>query len=140
MARFVQRGVAGFEPAVVDDLQKVIMAVSAEAALPRQAVADSVQAADIEEGRQLISSEAINCTRCHTFRDMTEGDVGPVLTGWGSRAWMLGMLHDPTAEEYYGEDNDRMPSFGVDEIINDVEMGLVVDWLRQDWIGGPESF
>ena len=133
MVRFVQRGVAGFTPEVRDDLDKVIMAVSAEAALPGQAELDAAQEAEILEGRALIASEAINCVRCHTFRDMTEGDVGPVLTGWGSRAWMLGMLHDPTDERYYGEDNDRMPSFGAEESLTSAEMGLVVDWLRGDW-------
>ncbi|MGB1655972.1 MAG: cytochrome b N-terminal domain-containing protein [Longimicrobiales bacterium] len=133
MVRYVQRGVAGFTPDVQDDLEKVIMAVSAEAALPGQAEQDAAQQAEIVEGRALIASEEINCVRCHTFREMTEGDVGPVLTGWGSRAWMLGMLHDPTDELYYGEDNDRMPSFGVDESLTPAEMGLVVDWLRGDW-------
>ena len=133
MVRFVQRGVAGFTPDVQQDLEKVIMAVSAEAVLPGQAEQDAAQQDQIAEGRVLIASEAINCVRCHTFREMTEGDVGPVLTGWGSRAWMLGMLHDPTDERYYGEDNDRMPSFGAEESLTPQEMGLVVDWLRGDW-------
>ena len=133
MVRFVQRGVAAFEPDVREDLEKVIMAVSAEAGLPGQAEMDAAQEADIAQGRLLMSSEEINCTRCHTFREMTEGDAGPVLTGWGSREWMLGMLHDPTDPSFYGDRNDRMPSFGVDEILSDAEMGLVVDWLRGDW-------
>lgn len=133
MVRFVQRGVAAFEPDVREDLEKVIMAVSAEAGLPGQAEMDAAQEADIVQGRLLMSSEEINCTRCHTFREMTDGDVGPVLTGWGSREWMLGMLHDPTNLSFYGDRNDRMPSFGTDEILSDAEMGLVVDWLRGDW-------
>ncbi|MGB0542641.1 MAG: cytochrome b N-terminal domain-containing protein [Longimicrobiales bacterium] len=133
MVRFVQRGVAAFEPDVREDLEKVIMAVSAEAGLPGQAEMDAAQEADIVQGRLLMSSEEINCTRCHTFREMTDGDVGPVLTGWGSREWMLGMLHDPTNQSFYGDRNDRMPSFGADEILSDAEMGLVVDWLRGDW-------
>jgi len=135
MVRFVQRGVAGFTPEVRADLEKVIMAVSAEAALPGQASVDADHAAEIVEGRQLFSSEAIDCARCHTFRDISDGDVGPVLTGWGSREWVLGMLHDPSSEAYYGEDNDRMPLFGVDELLTDAEMGLVADWLRGDWAG-----
>ena len=133
MVRFVQRGVAAFEPDVREDLEKVIMAVSAEAGLPGQAEMDAAQEADIVQGRLLMSSEEINCTRCHTFREMTDGDVGPVLTGWGSREWMLGMLHDPTNQSFYGDRNDRMPSFGADEILSDAEMGLVIDWLRGDW-------
>jgi ubiquinol-cytochrome c reductase cytochrome b subunit len=133
MARFVQRGVASFTPEEQDDLRKVILAVSAEAGLPGQAPLDAADADAIAQGRALISSEAINCTRCHTFRDMTEGDEGPVLTGWGSREWMLGMLHDPVQDSYYGEDNDGMPSFGVEESLTPAEMGLVTDWLRNDW-------
>lgn len=133
MVRFVQRGVAAFEPDVREDLEKVIMAVSAEAGLPGQAEMDAAQEADIAQGRLLMSSEEINCTRCHTFREMTDGDAGPALTGWGSREWMLGMLHDPTDPSFYGNRNDRMPSFGADEILSDAEMGLVVDWLRGDW-------
>jgi len=133
MARFVQRGLAGLDASGREDLDKVIFAVSAEAELPRQREQDAADAAAIAEGRRLISSEAINCTRCHTFHEMTEGDRGPVLTGWGSREWMLGMLHDPTQERYYGDDNDRMPSFGVEGSLTPQEMGLVVDWLRGDW-------
>lgn len=133
MARFVERGIAAMTPEAREDLGKVIIALSAEAGLPAQIEADQAAAADIAEGVRLMSSEAIDCTRCHTFGDMTEGDVGPVLTGWGSREWMLGMVHDPTQDMYYGEDNDRMPSFGVEEILTRAEMELVVDWLRGDW-------
>tara|TARA_Y100001936_G_scaffold109498_1_gene107681 strand:- start:7352 stop:8425 length:1074 start_codon:yes stop_codon:yes gene_type:complete len=134
MSRFVRRGVARFSPEARSNLTKVIMAVSAEGSLPLQVEQDAVQQAEIEEGRALMSSEEINCTRCHTFRDQTDGDVGPVLTGWGSRDWMLGMLHDPTEERFYGGDNDRMPSFGTEKILTEEEMGLVVDWLRSDWV------
>jgi ubiquinol-cytochrome c reductase cytochrome b subunit len=133
MARFVQRGIAAMAPEDRQSLNLVVMALSAEAGLPDQMAADAADAADIEEGRRLMSSEAIDCTRCHTFGEMTEGDDGPVLTGWGSRDWMLGLLHDPSGESYYGEDNDRMPSFGIEESLTPQQMGLVVDWLRGDW-------
>lgn len=133
MVRFVQRGLTRLDASGREDLEKVILAVSAEAGLPGQREQDVADAAAIAEGRQLISSEAINCTRCHTFREMTEGDRGPVLTGWGSREWMLGMLHDPTQERYYGDENDGMPSFGVEGSLSPQQMALVVDWLRGDW-------
>ena len=48
---------------------------------------------------------------------------------------MLGLLSDPGDPDYYGEDNDRMPAFGEEGILTDQEMGLVVDWLREDWYG-----
>jgi mono/diheme cytochrome c family protein len=117
----------------------VVLAVSAEASLPYQSDADRRDASLIEEGRRLISSEAINCTRCHTFRDADGEDDVPTLTGWGSRAWMLGMIHDPTQPRYYSEDNDRMPSFGVEETLTAQQMGLVVDWLRRDWYQADEE-
>jgi ubiquinol-cytochrome c reductase cytochrome b subunit len=133
MARFVQRGVAAFDEAEREQLRKVIVAVSAEAGLPAQAVADAAERGLIEEGRALFGDQGVDCARCHTLGAMTEGDVGPVLTGWASREWMLGMLRDPGHESYYGDRNDRMPAFGAEEILSEVEMGLIVDWLRGDW-------
>lgn len=133
MARFVQRGVGGFDDAQREQLRKVIMAVSAEARLPAQAASDAATRIEIEEGRLLIGNEGIDCARCHTFHEMTEGDVGPVLTGWASRDWMLGLLNDPGHPSYYGDRNDRMPAFGAEEILGAAEMGLIVDWLRGDW-------
>jgi ubiquinol-cytochrome c reductase cytochrome b subunit len=138
MVRFVTRGLTGLTDVERDDLAKVVLAVSAEAGLPYQAAAEAQDAALIEEGRSLIASEAINCVRCHTFGDFEGDDDVPHLTGWGSREWMLGMLHDPTHPDYYGADNDRMPSFGVEETLTAAEMALVVDWLRRDWYE-PES-
>jgi ubiquinol-cytochrome c reductase cytochrome b subunit len=140
MARFVQRRLTGLTHDERDELlSKVIMAVSAEAELPGQVEEDAADAADIAEGRRLIHQEPIDCTRCHLFRGEGADDDAPVLTGWGSRAWMMGMVHDPTDERYYGSDNDRMPSFGPEGILSAEEIGLVVDWLRGDWYEPPES-
>ncbi|MEQ8330948.1 MAG: cytochrome b N-terminal domain-containing protein [Longimicrobiales bacterium] len=134
MVRFVQRGVAGFDAEQQDQLRKVVWALSSQSERPDQAAADSADAADIAEGFDLISSESINCTRCHVFRGQTEDDEpAPDLTGWGSREWIMGMLHDPTDPAYYGADNDEMPSFGVEEILTEQQMRLLADWLRGDW-------
>lgn len=133
MARFVERGIATMEPEVRQNLQNVVLAVSAEAGLTYQAQLDATDARAIAAGRDLISDEAIDCTRCHTFREMTTGDIGPVLTGWGSREWMMSMLHDPGQERFYGADNDRMPAFGAEAMLTEQQMGLIVDWIRQDW-------
>ena len=103
---------------------------------PLRRAVDADHAADIVEGRDSCSavrrSTAHAATHSGTYAD---GDVGPVLTGWGSREWLLGMLHDPSTDAYYGEDNDRMPLFGVDELLTEAEMRLVADWLRGDWAG-----
>jgi ubiquinol-cytochrome c reductase cytochrome b subunit len=137
MARFVQRGLSQLSPEQAPDLEKVVMAVSAEAQLSAQAAVDEADLADIELGRSLMSSEPINCTRCHTFREQIDGDQGPTLTGWGSREWIMGLLQNPEHEMYYGDDNDRMPAFGLDRILSETEIGLVTDWLRGDWYVAP---
>ncbi|NNL29758.1 MAG: hypothetical protein HKO77_01980 [Gemmatimonadetes bacterium] len=86
-----------------------------------------------------MQSEPVNCVRCHLFRGVGADDDAPVLTGWGSREWMMGMIHDPTQDDYYGDNNDRMPSFGADEDLSEAEIGLVVDWLRGDWYEAPDG-
>jgi ubiquinol-cytochrome c reductase cytochrome b subunit len=139
MSRFVTRGVANMSPEVRANLEKVILAVSAEAVLPAQAIADEADRALIEEGRELIASEEINCVRCHAFGDVLESDEAPVLDGWGSRDWILGLLHDPTQLQYYGAENDGMPSFGVEESLTRVQMELLADWLRRDWYVPPDD-
>lgn len=140
MVRFVERAVASFDAREREMLRKVIMAVSAESRLPSQLAADSAALADIEEGRALIASGAIECARCHTFRDVpAEDEVGPHLTGWGSPAWILGMLRDPTQPMYYGEANDGMPGFLEEGILTEEEVQLIIDWLREDWYRPPLS-
>lgn len=140
MVRFVQRGLVQLtDEERADLLPKVIMALSAEAGLPAQESADATDAQAIAEGRAIMQSEPVNCTRCHLFRDVGADDDAPVLTGWGSREWMMGMIHDPTQDRYYGENNDRMPSFGAEEDLNEREIGLVVDWLRGDWYEAPDT-
>jgi mono/diheme cytochrome c family protein len=133
MARFVERGVAGFDAGRTADLRNVIAAVSAEAELPARAEEDSDGPAQVAAGLAAFAEDRVGCARCHTFRDYTENDVGPVLTGWGSREWILGMLHNPSAAEYYGADNDGMPAFGVEGQLTEQQMGLIADWLRGDW-------
>ncbi|MGY8776884.1 MAG: cytochrome b N-terminal domain-containing protein [Longimicrobiales bacterium] len=133
MVRFVQRGIAGFDDDQRAALRNVVLAVSAEAQLPSQAAADEADQDAIREGRIAISSEAIDCTRCHTYADVAEGDVAPVLTGWASREWIVGMLRNPSHPLYYADNNDRMPAFGDEGILSEAEIGLVADWLRGDW-------
>jgi ubiquinol-cytochrome c reductase cytochrome b subunit len=139
MSRFVTRRVANMSSEVRADLDKVILAVSAEAGLSYQAEADEADRALIDEGRELIASEEINCVRCHAFGGVLESDEAPVLIGWGSRDWLLGMMHDPTQLNYYGADNDGMPSFGVEGSLTLAQMELLADWLRRDWYVHPED-
>ena len=133
MVRFVQRGIPNaWSDEQRAELEYVIEWLSAEAGLPYQADVEEAEAADIQRGRAAVVDEVVNCTDCHVVYGQGEAE-GPDLAGWGSRDWMLRMLQDPTHPSLYGEDNDRMPAFGADGILTDEEMGLIVDWLRQDW-------
>ena len=47
--------------------------------------------------------------------------------------WLQGFIRDPSHPRSYGDRNDRMPAFGPDEILSEVEIGLLVGWLRGEW-------
>ena len=93
------------------------------------------QSSDAARGRELLSGD-LGCTGCHKFHD--QGDLGaaPDLTGYGSREWLAAMIADPQAERFYGDRNDRMPSFAKPslsadhQLLNPRELDLLVDWLR----------
>ena len=136
MVRMVQRRVAGFDHAGQERLAKVVKALSAQAALPYQAVADEADQEEIAEGAALILSESIGCTECHEFQGVVQVRRGPVLTGYGSKEWLAAIIHDAAHPRFYGDRNDRMPAFGTEEILSEGEIGLLVDWLRGDWYRG----
>jgi len=138
MVRFVKRDVPDFDEVQQAQLRKVILAVSAEAQLPYQREQDAAEAAAIEEGRVLIDHEDMRCTECHSFRGLNEEPDAPLLTGYGSKDWLIQFLQDPSHDQFYGRRNDRMPAYGADQILTGEEMSLVADWLRRDWYE-PES-
>jgi ubiquinol-cytochrome c reductase cytochrome b subunit len=134
MARFVTRRVPRFSDADLAQLQNVIKAMSAQAELPYQARVDSTDAADIQVGLQAMTVEPTECSECHTVPGHVNDDPdGPTLVGWGSRAWMIDFVSNPEHPRYYGDDNDRMPSFLDEGILTRDQIGLIVDWIRQDW-------
>ena len=116
------------------DIEAVIAAMAAEAGF-----ADTQAPPDlIEKGRTLIA-DGERCGGCHKFgdNDMELGSA-PDITGWGSKEWLVGILTDPTHERFYGDSNDRMPSFGkADEgampLLTSQQIGLIADWLRGEW-------
>ena len=58
--------------------------------------------------------------------------------GSSSPRWsrLAAIIRDASHARFYGDRNDRMPAFGPDEILSDVEIALLVDWLREDWERG----
>jgi ubiquinol-cytochrome c reductase cytochrome b subunit len=127
---------------VRSQLRLVIEALEAEAASPKRVAAVSKES-DVARGRELLAGDA-GCTGCHKFHD--EGELGsaPDLTGYGSREWLAAMIADPQDERFYGDRNDRMPSFAKPSLppdhhlLNPRELDLVVDWLRGDWYEPPD--
>jgi ubiquinol-cytochrome c reductase cytochrome b subunit len=115
-------------------IEAVIAALAAEAGRTDPQAA----AADTEEGRKLIA-DGDRCGSCHRFHDNgTEPGTAPDLTGWGSRDWLVGIIEDPTHERYYGDTNDRMPSFGkaaagAAPILTRQQVEMLADWLRETW-------
>ena len=133
MAKFVKKTFTDADPAKLEQLKKVIAAVSAEAALRSQLDADQRDAALIEQGRALAAGEDMRCTECHQFRKKDEEASAPDLTGWGSREWLTGIINNPKHARFYGKRNDRMPAFGEEQILDAPAIGLLVDWLRGEW-------
>lgn len=117
-----------------DQIEAVVMALAAEAGRPDPQADEKL----VAEGRKLIA-DGDRCGSCHRFGD-NEMDLGtaPDLTGWGSREWLVGIINDPTHERFYGDSNDRMPSFGTAEegaaaMLTPEQVGLIADWLRETW-------
>ena len=71
--------------------EKVAWALSAEAALPQQSEQDREDRDAIAAGRQLLIND-LSCTDCHHFHGQGELGAAPDLTGYGSKAWLLGMI------------------------------------------------
>lgn len=131
-------------------LKKVAAALSAEAKLPEQEEVDAKDAEMIGEGRALIEGgladildSGSSCTDCHTFGE--QQDIGsPVLDGYMSRQWMIDFIRNPADERFYGDMNDRMPAFAPhsNEKLNQLDdktLGLIVDWLRGDWVRAEQD-
>lgn len=132
MVRFVKQKVARYTTEQREALDKVIAAVSAEAALPAQAEREAQEAALIAQGRELAREE-LSCTDCHQFGKPDEDATAPDLTGWASREWLIGIISNPAHTRFYGSRNDRMPAFAETGQLDPTSIALIADWLRGDW-------
>ncbi|MFM7244756.1 MAG: cytochrome b N-terminal domain-containing protein [Planctomycetaceae bacterium] len=116
------------------DIDAVVAAMAAEAGRP---VPGDI-AGLVEKGRALVAA-GDRCGACHAFRDNgTEPGSAPDLTGWAGRDWLVGIIADPTHVRFYGDTNDRMPSFGTAAEgslppLTREQIGLLADWLRGVW-------
>jgi ubiquinol-cytochrome c reductase cytochrome b subunit len=132
MVKFVREDVAGFNAEQKAGLCKAIIALSAEAKLVAQRSADQLDAAVIAEGKKALAGATLGCAECHKFGDAGEA-VGPDLTGYASREWLVAFITNSRHDRFYGERNDRMPAFGEEKQLTPDEIGLIADWLRGEW-------
>jgi len=135
MVKWVKKNVTAYTPDQKAQLQKVIMAVSAEAGLRSQNSADRRDAAAIKEGAALLRGD-IGCTECHAFQKPDEDATAPLLTGYGSRDWLIRFISHPAHPDFYPgtrDDKKGMPAFGVSQILDAQSIGLISDWLRGQW-------
>ncbi len=131
MVDYVVDEVPKLDAAGKEQMERVILALSAEAELPAQREADAKDAAAITQGRIDFGEMGLNCADCHEFRG-EGGGKGPDLTGWGSREWTIGIIHNPENKKFYGRRNDRMQAFGEKGELDRRQMELLTDWLRGD--------
>jgi len=131
MVRLILEDVAAYGAEEKAQLEKIILALSAEAKLPAQREADARDAAVIEEGRKLLTGLALECTDCHRFHAI-EGGQAPDFTGYGSHEWLLEFTKNPAHGRFYGKRNDRMPAFGQNNRLTPGELDLLIRWLRGD--------
>jgi ubiquinol-cytochrome c reductase cytochrome b subunit len=121
-----------------EEIENVVIALSAEAKLKSQSELDSRDAARIAAG-QAILKDTDRCAMCHKFHDAGELGSAPDLTGYGSEKWLTEFISNPSHERFYGDNNDRMPAFftappGSDgNILSPKQMELIVNYLRGDW-------
>ena len=134
MVGFVQDDLAAADTWSKDEIAAVIAALAAEAGRGDPAVSAAV----VEKGRALVA-DGDRCGSCHRFRD-NGTDLGTAcdLTGWGTREWLAALIADPAHERFYGDSNDRMPSFGASADggapqLSAEQIGLLADWLRGEW-------
>ncbi|MGA2619182.1 MAG: cytochrome b N-terminal domain-containing protein [Thermoguttaceae bacterium] len=132
MPAFVEETLSSAEP---EEIDRLTMALSAEAKLKSQRPIDARDAARIAQGKRMLAQE---CTDCHTFHGKGTAK-GPDLTDYGSRSWLIGIICDPAHRRFYGTLNDRMPAYApaatepAGRILTDRELGLLADWLRGQW-------
>lgn len=136
MVKFVHEDVAEFDEEEQQALKAVVVALSAEARLPAQVEMDARDAELIESGKEHLV-DTVGCVDCHEYEIEDEDATAPVLTGYGSREWLIRFIANPEHPKFYGEKNDRMPNFGEEGILTDAEIGYVADWLRGDWYEPP---
>ena len=100
-----------------------------------------------EESLSSLPREGKNKPTKRTCIDCHDDGSGPNLMlyelenepSYGSRRWLIEFLKNPDHESFYDGENDRMPAFGINDKLTPLEIELVVDWLRRDWVSDQSA-
>lgn len=114
-----------------EEIGQIIHALAAEADLPSDRPIDPIK---VEAGKKLLADDS-KCGQCHRYHNNVDFGSGPDLTGYASRQWTIEMISKPSAERFYGKNNDRMPLFAehIDIARNRLsarQVEMLADWLR----------
>jgi len=131
MVGFVKENLADLDKAEQKDLEKLVIALSGQAGLKSQWDLDAKDAEILKAAPKLL--DQFGCTDCHRFYEKGSAPVGPELTHYGSREWLIDIISNPADKRLYGKKNDRMPAYAVEKILSDRQIGLLADWLRGEW-------
>jgi len=134
MVRFTLERISDFDEEAQEHLRLGIIALSAYAELPyqREADAEARQKGQIKAGLDHLDFD-VSCSDCHEVVVPDPGADAPSLIGYGSKEWLVKFLADPRHPKLYGEGNDRMPSYGKDQILTKRQIEMIADWLRESW-------
>lgn len=131
MAEFVKDSLKELRKEIGEsDFQKLVAALAAEA------TRDPAKEVDQETATLF---EDFTCAECHKFHKLGKLGSAPDLTGYGSQKWIVGIISDPTQRQFYGKNNDRMPSYlkspsePANNILNGRQVEILADWLRGVW-------
>lgn len=75
-----------------------------------------------------------NCATCHSLDAavLIGGEEAPDLTGFSSRAWLVGAIRSPQSPAYFGgsREHDEMEAYGAEDLPDD-QLAAVVEYLMQ---------
>jgi ubiquinol-cytochrome c reductase cytochrome b subunit len=83
--------------------------------------------------------EEFTCTDCHHYYGQGKPGKAPDLSGWGSRAWITGIISNPGDARFYGGKNDRMPAYAKspdkpdENTLSPRQLEILADWLSGEW-------
>jgi mono/diheme cytochrome c family protein len=101
-------GIHGMEAQDLDE-ESLGLIVELLYQLRGQASGESALPAALEGSRRIF--ESARCSQCHTL-EPGKTSLGPALAGYGSAAWLSGLLRDPSQPAYFGAQNQMVISGG----------------------------